>query len=345
MRCIRVAIGLVLVTLGSSRALGEDGDIWSSQVNLGVQGTLTETTPLGLSTPVSRTATVTPTADVYYFLQPLVDEEDGELALLLFYQHPGSLSLSLDLPQNLEDTGTGFRSISRSVGLTAAAQDYFWQESGLEASVGANDQGVAGFNRGQTSLSYTAGFLHYFNPSLRGEIAYVGSVTQSDVLVASSASGSLQSFDDATNEARVSAKAVMLHDRLSVEARVQIGEGIQSRTAVSLNGQPLPGDYSTSLLYEAQAQVGTYIGRQLSLYANLGVDGESLETTPDAQTLPISHRNTLTPELGPQVQFYFIDNFYGTLTYTLGFPTTHGDLAPSEGGIEQVATLNLGARF
>jgi hypothetical protein len=319
--------------------------LWDGEVRLDAPGELDRTTPQGVSGNPSQTASITPVLTGTYYLHPLIDEQEGELALLNFYQHPGQISLAITLANEFSDVSTGWSATRKAVSVVASGEGYPWHETGIEGSAGANFSGLSGTQRAAYDVSYSAGFVHYFRPTFRLDVLYVGGVSETTTAVQSAQAPALQDENVATNLGRVRGEAVVLHDRLSVAMQLDLGQFTQDRTATSLTGQTLPGDYTSGILFGVQAEVIGYWGRQVSAGLLGGVNGQSATTTSDQSQLGTAERNQLTPYVGPELQYFILDNLYLKAAYQLLFPRVRADGAPGSDGINQVITLSFAGRL
>jgi hypothetical protein len=344
--CLAGALGLGPATAQAHPPVREQAeDLWDGELSLNLPAAMDVSTPAGADKPVSRSASLEPRLAATYYLQPLVDESEGALALLTFYQHPGFLQLSGGADQLFDRAQGDWSQSRRGLALDAAAEFYPWHETGLSASAGASFAGAAGALRSAAEGRYSAGLVRYFRPNLRAELAYVGSTTDETRLVQSPTAPSLEDRLNVSNRGRVAAEAALLEDRLSARVDVELGQYTEDRTAVGLSGASAPGSFAQGLLFRFQAQATAYAGHRLSGTLGGGLQGESATITPDQTKVGASERTVLTPLVLAGLQYFPLDNLWLNLGYQLTLPRTRGTNTPQTDGYGNALAFSLGWRI
>lgn len=335
------------IALGAAPARADEArvDGWDAEARLDLSGAYDVARTRAPDGPLVRSGAVTPQLTGAYFLHPLEDARDLPLALLEFYQHPGRLQVGLTQSTELDRVDTEWHTARRSLGLSAAAEAWPWDDTGLRASFGADYSGVSAASHNAMQLAYSAGAVHHFRPNLRGELDYVGSVGQSAVVVSSTVLPALEDLETATNAGRLSGEAVLLQDRLGVRMSLEVGQFTEDRTRNALTGLALPGEFTHGLLFSALATVTGYFGRELSASLQGGLRGQSADVQPDQGAPGTASRTTLTPVLSPSVTFFFRDDLYATASYTAAFPRVDATGAPSSTGSDNTLSGALAVRF
>lgn len=346
MRLCAALLGLsIALGAGLARADEDTGDGWNGEVRLDLSGAYDAARPRAPDGPLVRSGAVTPALTGAYYLQPLVDARELPLGLLEFYQHPGRLSVSLDQETELDRRETEWRTSRRSLGVTAAGTGYPWQDTGLHASIGANYSGVSADTHNSMALAYEAGLVHYFRPNLRGEVSYVGSVSQSSRVVSSTTLPALEDLESARNAGRLAAEAILLQDRLGLAVQLEVGQFTDDRTSNALAGTALPGELTHGLLFSALGTATGYVGRELSISLGGGLRGRTADTQPDLGAPGAVSRTTLTPVVEPSATWFFRDNLFVTVALTLAFPRVDATGAPSSTGSDNTLSGGLALRF
>src|ERR1700733_3836436 len=106
MRLPLLAFALVLAASGRAQARASDADLdplWEGELGASFAAELDRQSPANADTPISHNAILTPQLSGGYFLHSLVDETEGALALVPFYQHPGEVSLVVGNPNAFTD--------------------------------------------------------------------------------------------------------------------------------------------------------------------------------------------------------------------------------------------------
>ena len=346
-----LAFGLVLAAASPTSAAShfaeeEQDPMWEGELGANVPGELDRQSPSNADTPISHTAIVTPQLTGGFFLHSLVDEADGAIALLPFYQHPGEVTLQVGSVNAFADSaGPGWTATTRGLALDAHIEGYPWHETGLMTTVGTTFDGISGSIHGAAEARYGVGIVHYFRPNLRGEVSYVGSADQSTLVISSLRAPEVQDLEAAANAARARFVAVLLHDQLGVDVHVQLGQFGSIRSATAAGGGALPGDYTHGISYDGQVTATGYFGHRLSSSLGAGVQGSLSTTEPDQKTVAVSSTTVIAPLATASVQYFVADPVGLQLSYGISGPRVRGVNAPQADIIDQVATLSVLARL
>ena len=185
-------------------------------------------------------------AGLEIYLDPLVDHPRVPLGLLLFAEHPDTLSVALG------NTINGFAG-------SAGAIVYPWQEVGVSASLSGEDD--PGQNKGQVGAGVAV--EKYFRSDLKGTLGYVGSRLWEPTQYASA--------DGARATLSWLWRAVMLSAEVDAAFQEQQAQGLPTFAPPSAVGSLVRG-FSLSASY--------YLGRRWTL----SVFGGASLTTFDQQS-------------------------------------------------------------
>jgi hypothetical protein len=347
MRSAGMGIVAGLLTLGALQAQASNvrAELFDAEVALDLQGSLERTRPTEPLGPLARSGSVWPRLSGTSFLRPLVNEPDGNLGLLEFYQHPGGLSLALTQENDFDRLQGEWGIARRALDVGAAVTAYPWHETGLQAGIDARYAGISGDARSALDLGFTVGVIHYFRPGLRGEASYLGAIGQSSRVIQSARTPAIEALDVARNGGRLAAEAILAQDRFGVRTAVEIDQLTADRTATALGGEAVPGDFTRGLGFAADATVRAYLGRDVVLGLQGGLRGESASIQPDGTAAGPQSRTTLAPALTPEATWFIRDALFVRLADRLAFPQVHRQGAPSSSSFRQDFDLGVGGRF
>lgn len=345
----RVALAIVSGLLGllprAAPAESARAALFDGELALDLQGTLSRTRPTEPLGPLARSGSFSPRLSGAYFLRPLVDEPEGNLGLLAFYQHPGALQLSLTQENDFDRLDAQWRVARRALTVAASATGYPWHETGLTAGLDARYAGISGDARNALDLGFTVGVVHYFRPNLRGEAAYVGAVGQASRVVSSGRSPAVEELDVARNGARLAAEVILAEDRFGLRTEVELDQLTADRTATALGGAAVPGDFTRGLGFSAAATLRAYLGRETVLGLGGGLEGESTALHPDGAAAGPQTSTRLAPFLAPAATWFVRDDLFLRAADRLAFPQVHPTFAPSSSSVVQRFDLGIGGRF
>ena len=323
----------------------EHGDLYDAEVRVDASAAYDRVRPEDPYGPPVFQSALAPSLTGTYYLSPLVDEDQGALALLSFYQHPGELHATIGDATRFDRVSGIWRTDQRELDLAAGGEVYPWHESGLQAQMATSYSGVSADSHSALGLDYTVGLVHYFRPNLRAEVSYVGSVSQTTRLINNHAQPAIQDLDGATNAGQLAAQTVLLQDRLGVRASLLIGQFSEDRTNTQVGGQGLPGDFTDGLLFNAAGTVTGYFGREFSASLSGGITGQTGNTKPDDNSVGPSTQTVITPFIAPGATYFFLDALYLDARYEIDFVDVSASGTPSSSAVAQQLTLSLAYRF
>jgi hypothetical protein len=318
---------------------------YSSQASLELPATLTRTAPRTSTTQSTWSAVAAPTLAGKLYFDPLEDLDEVPPALVEFLEHPGQVGLAVTGQQLWQSPpGAHWSAVRRGLGTEGNAEVYFSDTTGMSLTAGARYLGPSGQDRSDVGLSYQLGVIHYFRPTLRAELHYVGQASETARLITGVSVGQLQETTSLRNSGEVDAAAVLLNERLFLRARLQLGHLYDALNALQASGGSGPGSITQGLGFDAGGEATGFFQHDLGVTGRVGFAGQVTHTKPDDGVLA-SERTALAPYVGAGLQFFFTHEWAAHLDYTATFGTVRGTGVDESNGFTQSLVLGGLGRF
>jgi hypothetical protein len=292
----------------SSVAFAEAGEVWRSDAHLDV--------PLTYVQGASQLQATARLNGSWYF-KPLFDDGRQPLALLGFIQHPDTATLTV--------SGVSLASVSGVA--------YPWLDTGLTASLSSS----VGLAPTGTSASYSAGILHYFSPSFRLQLLYLGA---RGTTWTSSTRDELQSTSTASDRGHVDA-ALLLGERALLSLTVEAGSTRADSRFVPTAVTTLSTSTSRGITSNATLSATGYFGRRLSGALAVGARYQA----PDLLAGSGTPTTTLVLVGSLNLQYFVTDALYLRLVYEADHAQTTAGTSQRPGSLTHLLTATVGARF